>query len=60
MCATWLGSSPTFSTRLTIDIPLGRASLTVGYLGDCQQVEVNQLKYLSYTHSLLIGWTINK
>ncbi len=57
---TWLGSSPTFSTRLTIDIPLGRTSLTVGYLGDCQQVEVNQLKYLSYTHSLLIGWTINK
>lgn len=60
VCVTWIGSSPTFSTRLTLDIPIGRHSLTVGYLGDWQQVEVNDLKYLSYTHSFLIGWTINK
>ena len=57
---TWIGSSPTFSTRLTVDVPIRKSHITLGYLGDWQQVSVNHLKYISYTHSLLIGWTINK
>lgn len=58
--ATWMGSSPTFTTRLTLSIPVAKTHITLGYLTDWQQVSVNHLKYLSYTHSLLIGWTINK
>ena len=58
--ATWMGSSPTFTTRLTLSIPVAKTHITLGYLADWQQVSVNHLKYISYTHSLLIGWTINK
>ena len=58
--ATWMGSSPTYTTRLTLSIPVAKTHITLGYLADWQQVSVNHLKYISYTHSLLIGWTINK
>lgn len=60
VCLTWLGNAPTLTHRLTWSIPLRRTVLTVGYLGDYQQVKVNSLKYLSFTHAFVIGWTIGK
>ncbi len=46
-----------FSTRhlLTLDVPLRRTTLRVGYLCDLRQSHVNELKYHSYSHAFVIG-----
>ncbi len=49
-------SAPQLHQRLTVDFPIGRATLSVGYLGDVLQMEANNLKYHHYTHALIIGW----
>ena len=48
-------SAPTLRHQLTVDYPLRRFSIRVGYLGDFEQAEVNNLKYHTYSHLLLIG-----
>ena len=48
-------NAPTLRHQLTVDIPIKKAALRVGYLGDYQQAEVNHLKYHTYSHLLLIG-----
>ncbi len=49
-------SGPQLHQRLTVDFPIGRATLSVGYLGDVLQMEANNLRYHHYTHALIIGW----
>ena len=52
-------SAPTLRHSFTADIPFRRASLRIGYLGDCQQAKVNDLKYHTYSHLFIIGYVKN-
>lgn len=47
--------APSLRHQLSLDVPFRRFSLQVGYMGDYQQAEVNNLKYHTYSHLLLIG-----
>ncbi len=49
-------SGPQLHQMLTLDIPLRRTSLTVGYLCDLLQMSANSLKYHQYSHGIMIGW----
>ncbi len=48
-------ATPSLRQMLTIDIPVSRATLRMGYLGDMEQARVNGLKQHIYTHSFIIG-----
>ena len=49
-------SAPSLRHMLTLDAQVLGTTLRIGYLGDIQQAEVNQLKQHYYTHALLIGF----
>lgn len=51
----WPGNSPSLEQQLMFRFDIGRTTLTLGYLGDYRQYEVNQLKYHHYSHALMIG-----
>jgi len=51
-------AAPEWRQMLTLDCQLSRTfTLRLGYLGNMQQQDVNQLKQHVYTHRLLIGFT---
>lgn len=52
---TTIVSTPSLRQMLTLDIPLGRTALRVGWLGDWQQAEVNDIKYHNYSNMLVLG-----
>ena len=52
---TYLGNAPALKQLLTLDFTLWKTTFRVGYLGDYQQANVNNLKYHSYSNSLVIG-----
>jgi len=54
---TTVFSAPSYRHSLTLDIPVGgKTKLRVGYLGDYQQSEVNNLKSHIYSHLFMIGY----
>jgi len=56
-------STPSLRHMLTADIPLSRkhsSALRIGYLGDYQQAELNNLKRHQYAHMLIIGITVTR
>lgn len=53
---TTIFSTPSFRQQLSLDIPIGKKTVCIGYVGDYDQYKVNNLKYHNYTHSLLIGY----
>ena len=54
---TYIGNTPSLRHFLTLDIPLWRATLRIGYQGEYLQAHVNKIKYHTYTHTLLLGVT---
>lgn len=48
-------NAPSLRHTLSVDIPVGRYAVRVGYLGDYQQAKVNDLKYHTYSHLFLLG-----
>ena len=57
-------SAPSMRHTVTLDAELWGTIFRLGYLGDYQQAEVNNIKQHAYTHALLIGvvrhFTIHK
>lgn len=52
---TTIGSAPSLRQMLTVDFPLLRSTVRLGYMGDIQQSRVNGLKTHVYTHGVVIG-----
>ena len=48
-------NTPSVRQMLTIDIPLAKSCLRIGYLGNFQQAKANNLKYHSYSHAFVVG-----
>lgn len=54
-------SAPTFRQQLTLDWRTSeKIAIRIGYLGNYQQADVNNLKQHVYAHRFLIGIVINK
>ena len=50
-------NAPSARCLVVVDIPLGGATLNVGYLGDARQSHVNHLKHHAWNNYVLIGYT---
>ena len=50
------GNMPSMRHKLTLDIPIKRYTLRVGYVGEFHQSMFNHLKYHSYAHDFMIGF----
>ena len=50
------GNMPSMRHRLTLDIPIRRYVVRVGYVAQFNQSVFNHLKYHSYTHDFMIGF----
>ena len=52
-------NAPSLRQLLTLDIPVKKSILRIGYLCDIQQAKVNNLKSHSYSHDFMIGFVRN-
>ncbi|MDE5550756.1 MAG: DUF3316 domain-containing protein [Bacteroidaceae bacterium] len=50
------GNMPSMRHRLTLDMPIRRYVVRVGYVAQFNQSVFNHLKYHSYTHDFMIGF----
>lgn len=50
------GNMPSMRHKLTLDIPIRRYTLRVGYVAQINQSTFNHLKYHSWTHDLMVGF----
>ncbi len=56
MVFAWFGNKPSMQHLLTLDFPVGKSTVRVGYLGEFNQSTWNNLRYHQYSHNFLIGW----
>ncbi|WP_462337616.1 DUF3316 domain-containing protein [Phocaeicola barnesiae] len=56
---TSVHNQPSLQQLVTLDFPVSRAILRVGYLCDIRQAKVNHLKGHLYSHDFLIGFVRN-
>lgn len=52
---TTVFNAPSLRHMLTLDFKVGKTTLRLGYLGDWQQAEVNNLKQHTYSNMFVIG-----
>ncbi len=57
ICFAHIANMPSMRHLLTLDIPIRRNYLTIGWTGQFNQAKLNGLKYHSYSNNLLIGLT---
>ena len=55
--ATTPFNAPSMQNALTLQMHLRHLSVSVGYLGDYRQSDVNNLKYHNYSHLVVVGLT---
>ena len=55
--ATTPFNAPSMQNALTLQMNLRHLSVSVGYLGDYRQSDVNNLKYHNYSHLVVVGLT---
>lgn len=55
---TTILATPSLRHTLTLDFRLWGRWMRVGYMGDYRQAEVNNLKYHSYAHMLVLGLAV--
>ena len=51
------GNALSLRHMLSVDIPIRHSRLTVGYLADLRQLQVNGIKQHQYGRSAVIGYT---
>jgi len=56
ICFTSLHNHPSVRQLLTLDFPIRKTTLRIGYVFDIQQANVNHLKSHAWSHSFLIGF----
>ena len=59
VCATHPFIAPSFTNKLTVDLPFRYSTLRVGYLVDVRQSHVNSLRRHAYSQAFMIGWVRN-
>ena len=56
ICFTSLHNQPSMRQFLTLDFPIRRSTLRVGYIGDIQQARANHLKSHAWSHAFMLGF----
>ena len=56
ICFTSLHNHPSFRQFLTLDFPIKKTNLRIGYVCDIQQAKVNDLKSHAWSHAFMIGF----
>lgn len=56
ICFASLHNAASLSNRLTLDIPIKRGAIRIGYLGDFRQSKFNDIKFHNFTHGFIIGY----
>ena len=56
ICFTSLHNQPSFRQFLTLDFPIKKTNLRLGYVCDIQQAKVNHLKSHTWSHAFMIGF----
>ena len=52
----YMGNMPSMRHRLTLDIPVKRYTLRIGYVAQFNQSTFNHIKHHSYSHDFMIGF----
>ena len=55
LCFTSLHNQPSVRQLLTIDFPIKKTNLRMGYICDIQQAKVNHLKSHTWSHAFMVG-----
>lgn len=56
ICFTSLHNQPALRQFLTLDFPIKKTNLRLGYICDIQQAKVNHLKNHTWSHAFMIGF----
>ena len=56
LCFTSLHNQPALRQFLTLDFPIRKSNLRIGYICDIQQAKVNHLKSHMWSHAFMIGF----
>jgi len=56
ICFTSPLNAASLSNRLTLDIPVKKGAIRVGYLGDFRQAKLNDIRCHNFTHGFIIGY----